>query len=364
MERVGAMQSRAWEVEAVRRVDAWPYALPLRHPLSLDGTPHHERRGWLVRVTLADGATGWGDVAPLPGFSDESHDEAGRAVRELGEAFSQGAGGRHISAVPDIESLPASVRFGWESALLDAAARSQRTTTAHILADRPHQVVFLNALVVGDERALEAFAGQGYRAVKMKVGRQSVEDDAARVRRLVDAVDPSVAVRLDANRAWTEAEARRFAEAVPVERLAYIEEPLREPRGLEALAEQTGLPIALDETVRELRPTDLSGWSFARAVVLKPTLLGGIRRTLEWGAAAQPLGIDNVVSACFESGVGLRALVALAATLGPAPVPAGLDTYRWVADDVLRPRLPIEGACVDVAEVLSRAYEVVPTGGA
>ena len=43
--------------------------------------------------------------------------------------------------------------------------------------------------------------------------------------------------------------------------------------------------------------------------------------------------------------------VALAAALGDTP--AGLDTYRWLADDVLERRLPLAGPTVDVADVLA-----------
>ena len=58
-----------------------------------------------------------------------------------------------------------------------------------------------------------------------------------------------------------------------------------------------------------------------------------------------------VVSSTFESGVGMRHLVALAAALGDTP--AGLDTYRWLADDVLERRLSLAGPTVNVADVLA-----------
>jgi O-succinylbenzoate synthase len=42
-----------------------------------------------------------------------------------------------------------------------------------------------------------------------------------------------------------------------------------------------------------------------------------------------------VISAAFESGVGIRALAYLANFVMSPGVAAGLDTWRWLAEDVL-----------------------------
>lgn len=49
---------------------------------------------------------------------------------------------------------------------------------------------------------MESYVRRGFRAVKLKVGRASPEDDAERVRRVREAVGPDVLVMLDANNAW------------------------------------------------------------------------------------------------------------------------------------------------------------------
>ena len=95
-----------------------------------------------------------------------------------------------------------------------------------------------------------------------------------------------------------------------------------------------------------------------QAAVVKPMLgparIGQARRELS-GGIWTPRPVERrgpvVVSSVFESGVGMRHLVALAAALGD--VPAGLDTYRWLAADVLAEPLAIGGPAVDVAAVLA-----------
>ena len=94
------------------------------------------------------------------------------------------------------------------------------------------------------------------------------------------------------------------------------------------------------------------------AAVVKPMLgpehVGQARRELStgiWMPRPEARRGPVVVSSVFESGVGMRHLVALAAALGDAP--AGLDTYRWLAADVLARPLAVGGPTVDVAEALA-----------
>jgi hypothetical protein len=60
----------------------------------------------------------------------------------------------------------------------------------------------------------------------------------------------------------------------------------------------------------------------------------------------------------FESGVAMRAHVALAAATGAAP--AGLDPYNRLAADVLTPRLALDRPAVDVPTLFrtERAVEI------
>jgi O-succinylbenzoate synthase len=143
-------------------------------------------------------------------------------------------------------------------------------------------------------------------------------------------------------------------------RFEYLEEPLADPALLPQLVREFGAPVALDESLVGLDPEVLEEHRYARAVVLKPTLLGGISNTLRMAEWALRLGITPVVSSAYESGVGTAALIALAAGIAERPVPAGLDTYRALADDVLDTPLGLPAPSVDVGEsaVASHAVDV------
>lgn len=340
----------------LRAFETHPYRLPLAAPLRLGAGTYAERAGVLVRLEDADGREAWGDCAPLPGFSRESLDEA---TADLDEARA-----RLLRRQDDLGGLCPSARFAVEAALSELRANG-RDWPSSICAGAADTVP-LNGLLTGDAEAVLADASRlardGYRAAKLKVGRRPVAEDAELVRRVRGALGGRVALRLDANRAWALDEALDFARAVMDCEIEYIEEPLRDPSGLPGFARQTTLPVALDETVVGLGPHELSDHAYARAFVLKPMLLGW-QRALDLAEAARAMRRHVVPSGAFESGVGVRAMVAFAAAVAPG-VPAGLDPYRWLADDVLTPRLPLPAPSVSVREALAPPTVSVPSSRA
>jgi L-alanine-DL-glutamate epimerase-like enolase superfamily enzyme len=163
----------------------------------------------------------------------------------------------------------------------------------------------------------------GFSTVKMKV----CGDPAAEAERVKEAaLLPGTALRFDANRCWSFEEAVRFAHEVEGLNVEFFEEPTYELASLAGWHSETGIPLALDETV--LEGGDLS---CADVLVLKPTLLGG------WEACGRlaARGLPVVVSACFESGVGIHALACMADELQGAGTAAGLDTHAALAEDLV-----------------------------
>ncbi len=311
--------------EPLRGVDVYAYEAGVARPAAM--AIGRIRRGLLIKVGGKDDHTGWGEIAPLKGFSAESLDEARRQVLEWRSA-----------PMPDLESLFPSVRCGLEQALESYSAwpslRPRRKSVA------------IGGLLLGTAPDVLNAAIHcriaGYRAVKLKVGRRDIDSEIALVREVRRSLGPDIALRLDANRAWSLESAAEFGRGVRAARVDYIEEPLRETGQLEELALRFGVPVALDESLSELTFTDLAAHSYAAAAVLKPMVLGGYARTLRWAEEAAKLGVRASLSSFFESGIGLSGLVRLAGAL-PEDQPAGLDTYRFFERDVVSPRLELDG---------------------
>ncbi|HEX2729019.1 MAG TPA: enolase C-terminal domain-like protein, partial [Rubrobacteraceae bacterium] len=192
-----------------------------------------------------------------------------------------------------------------------------------------------------------------------KVGGRSVQEDIGLVRAVKEVLGTSGSLRLDANRAWSLEEGVRFARGVSGWGIEYIEEPLADPAGLREFAGTCGIPVALDESLVGMAPETLEKHRYAGAVVLKPALIGGVSRTLRLAELALELGMRPVISSAYEAGVGTAALVALAAGIGYEEIPAGLDTYRRLAEDVVEPRLSLPAPRLDVSEAVASGRGVV-----
>lgn len=324
------------------------YSLPLSDGFAARdaGT---SREGALLEFVDEEGNTGLGEAAPLPGFSRESVAEAARQLVEI----SSGRG---------VEEPYPSVRFALEQAWLSLRVAASGEPLTRLLSPAPRESVELNALIssgAGDAPAeARRVREAGYRAAKLKVGRLSVQEEIELVRRIFDELD-GVSLRLDANRAWSWSEALAFARGLEGKEIEYVEEPLEEPALLRRFSEESGLPVALDESLVGMPAAALSDCDYAAAIVLKPTLLGGLSRSLALASRADDLGMKAVVSAAFEGGVGMLGLVALAVALPGEGASAGLDTYRRLGADVLRPLLEL-GPKLDVEGIFGVERDLDP----
>lgn len=332
----------------ISSVDVFSYALPLVRPLRLGNETHAVRNGFLLRLKTTDDTddlTGWGEAAPLPSFSAESSEQVRSQLLNIPEWLTgleiPNDAAQLCGALPtwlQNHELAASVQCAVEVAVLNLIADRQATPMARLLDDRALESVHINSLIMDDDNVTESvrqMQRDGYRAIKMKVGRLTVEEDVDRTRDAFRELGSSTTLRLDANRAWSFADACVFAEQIADCTIDYLEEPLADHTRLREFASLTGLPIALDESLLDLTPEQLGQFDFVKAVVLKPTLLGGFDRTAALARVAQSLNMKVVISSSFESSIGIAALTHLAAAIGSFNTPAGLDTLSWFEHDLL-----------------------------
>lgn len=299
--------------------EGWPqgmkffrYALPM--------TSGGVREGILLRLENSEGAAGWGDAAPLLGWSTESLNDVVASIRD-GQSDAQ---------------LPSSLRCAIEAAMC---------SLNNYEAWKPRRDgVPLNALLDGSFQNVLEGAGsalaRGCRFFKIKVAGISPEDLPRLLREISVLANGLCRFRIDPNRAWDLDLALRVAEAIKAFRVDYLEEPLRDASLMPELIKKCPVGIALDETLREISPSKLSAFKGASALVLKPTLMGGFNVCMEFAEAGAALGMASVVSASYESGVGIHSLGRFALAL-PCEAAAGLDTYSRLEEDVLCERLDL-----------------------
>ena len=101
----------------------------------------------------------------------------------------------------------------------------------------------------------------GHRAIKMKVGRDRLSEDVAKIAAMRDAFGPDLPLMVDANMKYTVDSAVRAARAFLPFDLVWFEEPIPpdDPAGHARILRDGGIPIASGENLRSL-------WEFRTAI--------------------------------------------------------------------------------------------------
>ena len=302
----------------MRRAQVYRWQIPMDAGVVLRERRLKTRDGFFVHLRQGE-REGWGEIAPLPGFSLETLDEAQAALMAWTHEWREGAD----PSLPDVPS----VAFGISCALAELDGRlpdAANYRAAPLCSGDPDELFALLSGMPGEKVA------------KIKVGLYEAVRDGMVVNLLLEAI-PDLHLRLDANRAWTPLRAQQFAKYVnPAyrNRIAFLEEPCKTRDDSRAFARETGIAIAWDESLREV------GFTFVAepgvgAVVIKPTLTGSLDKVREQVAAAHAAGLTAVISSSIESSLGLTQLARIAAWLTPDTVP-GLDTLNLMQAQLIR----------------------------
>ncbi|MCZ6604805.1 MAG: mandelate racemase [Alphaproteobacteria bacterium] len=199
------------------------------------------------------------------------------------------------------QGLTAIAVSGLDMAFWDAAARAANKPLAELIggAIQPIDAYNSNGLGIIDasqaaEESQALIAEGGYRAVKIRVGRQTAADDIAVVRAVRDAVGGDVACPCDFNQCLDVAEAIRRGRALDDEGLMWIEEPIRydDLAGNAEVAAAVATPISIGENF--FGPQAMQDAITAKAAdFMMPDAgrIGGVTGWLRAAAMAEAAGI-------------------------------------------------------------------------
>ncbi|MFU2079985.1 o-succinylbenzoate synthase [Avibacterium endocarditidis] len=316
----------------MRSYQLYRYQIPMDSQVVLRNRFLKLREGLLVQIRCGE-HEGWGEIAPLPEFSQETLEQAeAQAKQWLKDWDVARSQNRKLS----LEGLYPSVAFGLSCAL------------AEMKGELPEQGNYRTApLCYGDPDELYAELDQleGEKVAKIKVGLYEANRDGLIADMFLEAI-PDLKLRLDANRAWTPAKAQLFAKYIKPEhrgRIQFLEESCKTPEESRQFAAETGIAIAWDESVREPN-FQVKKEPHLAAIIIKPTLIGSLARCVELIEQAHQQGIMAVISSSLESSFGLTQLARIAQRYTPDTTP-GLDTLDLMQYQLVRPwqgsRLPL-----------------------
>ncbi|MDP3979859.1 MAG: o-succinylbenzoate synthase [Chlamydiota bacterium] len=324
----------------IKSFHIYQYKLPCIRAFTLDRKKSFFRSGFICSISTDEGAQALGEVAPLPGRSDFSFEDTLDQLLELRKFLSD----KDLPEIFNEDTFDAwfhpispspAARFGLETACLYLLTQVKKTVPQHLLSKPCAKEISVSGLLTGSTNALtqetEKLLDHGHTSFKLKVGK-NIKEDIARVRTVLNITCGKATVHVDANQAWSFDDAVSFANTFGPEMIAYIEEPFHKTEMIPEFYEKTGLPVAVDESLT-LDQAPIHG---AQIWVLKPTCIGGIFSALRQLTLARLSGRKVVISSSFESDVGLSTLTLLAGIDGEFQMPAGLDTQKFFAKNLLK----------------------------
>jgi L-Ala-D/L-Glu epimerase len=269
--------------------------LPLIRPYVLSYRTFNEFEPIIVEVRDSDGRIGWGEGHISPGSSSETREGGWTFCREHVAAVI----GKDTREAKAIISANVSASKVAATALLTAIEMLEGHPLLQI--DREVRLPLLtpfNSSAQKDiEQEVERRLDEGFRTFKIKVGKNPA-DDLARVHTIQRAIAGRGTMRVDANRAFSEADACSFASSLNPSGIELFEQPcLAEDWDANAnVAKVSTVPVMLDEPICELadveRASAIPNVGFCK---LKLKRFGGLDLLREALDAVSASGMESVL---------------------------------------------------------------------
>ena len=246
---------------AIRDVTSWIVDSPTTRNHRLSNTEITHQSYVIVRITLKNGAAGYGEAATLggPRWAEESVESIKSAVdtylapslRDMCAFHFEEAALRMAKAATRNFAAKAAI----ESALYDAVGKSLGLPSSALLGGAVRssmEVIWALASGDADQEIAEArakLAAEEHRLFKIKLGFKQARDDMLRLRRIIDAIGAESTIIVDVNQAWSEATAIRCIPELAEMGVALIEQPIAAGRieAMARIAARSAIPIMIDE---------------------------------------------------------------------------------------------------------------------
>ena len=335
----------------ITAVKAIPLRVPRPQPFvsSLGVSPASENA--LVEVHTDEGLVGLGEASSI--WDRKGQGEADDINGLLAPALV----GQDPFRINDLQALmnrllhrafPA--KAGIEMALYDLMGKALDTPVYNLLGGQVRDRVLLShSLSMGrPEQVLEQalrLAGQGYKTLKLKVGRDARADVQA-MEALRGRLGPDFTLRVDANMGWPSAKeaVRRIRELEPFG-LELVEQPLHaaDLEGLRFVREQVGVPIMVDESV--WTPADALACIRAGAADVFNVYVaeaGGLGPAAQIFSLAEAARLSCIIGSMPELGIGTAAQAHLAFAMRNLGYASDVNGVVYHQGDIVREKLHIE----------------------
>ena len=296
----------------------------------------------------SEGKTGIGECSIFRGLSFDDKPDYEQKLQWLCDNIDLGE-----KVLLETMILFPSIQFGIEMAFLDLKAK----TPMHLFPSKftkGKDAIPINGLIwMGDSTfMMEQIADKldsNFTCIKMKIGAIDFDSEISllkKIRKQFSAKE--VELRVDANGAFTKDDALEKLKVLSEFDIHSIEQPIKQGQvdEMARLCEDTPLDIALDEELIGVIDIDeknaLLETIKPQYIILKPSLIGGIKGSIEWIELAEKNNSSWWITSALESNIGLNAIAQWTYTLHSS-LPQGLGTGSLFTNNIQSPLEVSEG---------------------
>lgn len=326
----------------IRKVEFCPVDVPITDPFVVATGARTVAENVFLRVTLANGAQGYGEAAPFPEVGGETRESCVIALHQLGKTIL----GRSAVNYRDIGQLlseeaptyPAA-RCGLETAVIDAYCRSVNIPMYQLwgLADVRARETDITIPIADLDKTVALARGwyaKGFRLFKMKVGK-NVEEDIRRLEAVHRAL-PGVTFIGDGNQGFSREDCLTFARGVKRfgGTMVLLEQPvvLHDLDSMAAIRRETGIPVAADESVRSLADAQEVVAQDAADYVNIKIMKTGVAEAMKIASFTKASGLKLMIGGMVETRIAMGCSFSLVLGLGGFEI-LDLDTPLLLAGE-------------------------------
>lgn len=302
--------------------------LHFRTPATTSRGALSQRCTFIIEAACANG-TGYGECCVMPGLLPELTEPQLQYWCEQVE---------RQQSLRCLSKAPSPIRFGLETAVI--AALNGGLSRWNTPFSRGEEGIPIHGLIWMADidtmlRKMHDAIRQGFTCLKMKVGAHPFEQELQMLNEARRAF-PGAEIRVDANGAFNAENALAKLEALANSGISCIEQPIppQQWQHMAELCRQSPFPIALDEELIHTHNAEkLLDTLQPQAIVIKPSLHGGLLAAETWAKAAAERHIAWWVNSALESRIGLTALAEWCGYAAPRTL-QGLGTGKLFYDDM------------------------------
>ncbi len=325
----------------VKQFKYFPFLLKLNAPFQNSSNIITERKGFIISMMDEQENISYAECSPLPGFSSETFDDVETILKGLRfqlQGFSFKDDLHSISEFLSEFKLVPSLRFALEQVILNLIVRREKDFLVEHLGKFNSNIPVNAVMGFGKQEdiisSISKKYGKGFRTFKIKIGRESFEDDFRLIENIHEKFGDTINLRLDVNGKWSLEAAVKYSFLLNMFNIQYIEEPCKGILNISSLAESSPIPIAVDESFHSINEAkQIIQQSKIDFIIFKPTILGALIGAVDFIKEFENCGKRIIISSSFESAVGKSALVMLAALTGHLYA-HGLDISNIFANDI------------------------------